>query len=98
MGVEHPIPLVLAIVTTIPLLPWLARLFFGSREEFAEDLGLTSSEGRWFLLMDYFGVNYRYGSGGLRGIWLNVMWFFAAWAAFTAGAYHLFTWVATWIA
>ena len=60
----------------------LARSFFGNREQFAEDLGLTSTEGRWRLLWDYVGVSYGQGAAGLRGIWLNVTWFFIVWGAF----------------
>ena len=49
------------------------RFFFDNSDQFAEDLGLTTEEGRWALLMDYFGVNYRHGAAGLRGIFLNVI-------------------------
>ena len=94
-GVSHPLLLLAAIVAVFPFVPSVARSFFGSRDQFAEDLGTTTPDGRWALLMDYFGVNYRYGAAGLRPIFLNIIWFFVIWTSLVAAAYHLLVFLAT---
>ena len=54
MSVAYPYLAMIAVVLTIPFLLPLARFFFGDSDQFAEDLGVTTPEGRWALLMDYF--------------------------------------------
>ena len=97
MGVGHPYLLVVAVVISLPFLPVLARMFFENRDQFVEDIGLTTQEGRWSLLKDLLVLNYRFGIFTTRGIFLNVLWVFLVWAALITGAYHLLVFVAPYV-
>ncbi len=86
----------------IPFWLPLARFFFGNRDQFLEDVGLTSEAGTWGIFANFFQANYRYSgygwysSSGLRGIVLRIMCFVLVWAALTVAAYHLVLFVARW--
>lgn len=88
---EHPYVLLAAVVLAMPLLHPLVGMFFGGAVQMAEDIGVTSTENRWRVLVGLLRMDamlYR----GNPGIFLNIIGFLLAFAAFIAAAYHLLLW------
>jgi hypothetical protein len=64
----------------------LWRTFFDNRDQLAEDLGITTPEGRWQFFVDLLWFAWFYPG---RAIWFNILWFVILNIAFFAAAYHV---------
>ena len=87
---HHQILLV-ALLLTAPLIRPLARVFFGTLPQFADDAGLRplSPHPRWTELRSAFGSRLP---SVLSTALLDFMGFFVAYAAVVAVVYHVLVW------
>jgi hypothetical protein len=89
---EHPYLVLASTVLVLPTLLPLVGYFFGGSSQFAEDVGITSSQNRWRVLVGIFSLDngvYR----GQPGVLLNIIGLLLLYAAFAAAAYHLLLWL-----
>src|SRR5713101_2912531 len=87
----HPYVLLIALLLTAPLIRPLARVFFGTLPQFADDAGLRplSAHPRWTELRSTFGTHLP---SVLSTALLDLMGFFVAYAALVAVVYHVLAW------
>jgi hypothetical protein len=57
--------------------------------EAAEEIGLTSSHNRWRVLIGLLSFDANLYGQRYPGIFLNMIWFLVAFAAFVTAAYHV---------
>jgi hypothetical protein len=89
---EHPYLVLVSTFLALPTLLPLVGLFFGGSSQFAEDVGITSSQNRWRVLVGIFSLDngvYR----GQPGVLLNIIGLLLSFAAVAAAAYHLLLWL-----
>ena len=86
MTVAHPTILVVAVVAALLVLPYLARAFFGNRDQFIDDVGLSDRANYPRLIVDLLWWFWFFPG---RGIWFNILWFLVALAIAVAVTYNL---------
>jgi hypothetical protein len=93
----HPYILLFALLLTAPLIGPLARVFFGTLPQFADDAGLRplSAHPRWSELRSTFGSRLP---SVLSTALLDLMGFFVAYAAVVAVVYHVLVWTLSFFA
>jgi len=87
----HPYVLLIALLLTAPLILPLARVFFGTLPQFADDAGLRPlpAHPRWTELRSSVGSHL---SSVVSTALLDLMGFFVAYAAVVAVVYHVLVW------
>jgi hypothetical protein len=87
----HPYILLVSLLLTAPLIGPLARVFFGTLPQFADDAGLRplSAHPRWTEVRSTFGSRLP---AVLSTALLDLMGFFVAYAAVVAVVYHVLVW------
>jgi hypothetical protein len=89
LSLAHPFLFTAAVVISLVAAIPLCRFFFGHRDQFVEDAGLSTREGRWIwayaLLLG--------SSSGSANFVLGTLWLIIILLAISTGAYHVLVWV-----